>query len=184
MRSNECLQLTDNIPVTAEGKISFDPVLDDTDPQLLQPSDLDLRELLVADIGQGRTAPQCQRLAQVRRRPAGRVRHQRATALAGKALETAHIDALPGGSQNVCAGPGQHNLSVGCRLQCLPEPGDVHVQRVLRARGRMLPPQPVKQGIAGHRLVRAEKENYKQRPLLLAADIEDMAVNANLNRPE
>ena len=48
----------------------------------------------------------------------------------------------------------------------------------------MLPPQPVDKDIAGHRLVRAEEENREQRPLLLAADIEDMAVNADLDRPE
>ena len=55
---------------------------------------------------------------------------------------------------------------------------------MLRTRRGVLPPQPVDKDIAGHRLVRAEDENREQRPLLLAADIEDMTVNADLDRPE
>ena len=52
----------------------------------------------------------------------------------------------------------------------------------MRTRRGMLPPQSVDKDIAGHRLVRAEEENREQRPLLLAADIEGMAVNAGLDR--
>jgi hypothetical protein len=48
----------------------------------------------------------------------------------------------------------------------------------------MLSPQPVDKDIAGHRLVRAEEENHEQGALLLAADIEGMAVHAGLDRPE
>jgi hypothetical protein len=48
----------------------------------------------------------------------------------------------------------------------------------------MLPPQPVDKDIAGHRLVRAEEENREQGALLLAADIEGLAVHADLDRPK
>jgi hypothetical protein len=48
----------------------------------------------------------------------------------------------------------------------------------------MLPPQSVDKDVAGHRLVRAEEENREQRPLLLAADIEGMAVHTGLDGPK
>jgi hypothetical protein len=91
---------------------------------------------------------------------------------------------LPRGPQEVGAGPGEHHLAPGGRFQRLPEPRDVYLQGVLRTRGGMLPPQLVDQDIAGHRLVGAEKENCEQRALLLAADIEDVAVHAGLDRPK
>ena len=114
----------------------------------------------------------------------GKVYGKTATDFAGEALEPAHVDVLPGGPQQVGAGPGEHHLAPGGRLQRLPEPGDIHLQGVLRTCRGMLPPQPVDKDIAGHRLVRAEDENREQCPLLLAADIEDMAVNADLDRSE
>jgi len=50
--------------------------------------------------------------------------------------------------------------------------------------GRMLSPQPLSQAIRGHRLVRVKKQNREQRPLLAAADVQEAAVNAHLDRPE
>ena len=57
-------------------------------------------------------------------------------------------------------------------------------ERPARAGGRMIPLQAVDKDITGHRLVCAEKENREQRPLLLAADIQGMAIEAGLDRPE
>src|SRR5262249_58715540 len=158
MGGGQRTELTDDVRVTAKGDLCLYPVLDSGCAQLLQPRDLRLRELLVADLGQGLTAPQRERCAEVRRRPAGCVRPERASAVAGEALEAAHIDVLPGGPQEVGARPGEHHWAPGRWFQRLPQPRDIHLQRVLRTRGGMLPPQPVGEDIAGHRLVRAEEE--------------------------
>src|SRR5215468_3194553 len=48
----------------------------------------------------------------------------------------------------------------------------------------MLTPQPVNKDISGHLLVLAQDENSAQRQLLLPADIEEMPVHADLDRPE
>src|SRR5215471_1745534 len=184
MGGDQRTELADDVRVTAERDIRRYPVLDSACPQLLQARDLRLREVLVADLGQRLTAPQRERLAEVRRRPARFVGRERATAVAGEALETAHVDVLRRGPQEVGTRPGEQHLAPGGRLQRLPEPGDVYLQGVLRARGGVLPPQPVDEDITGHRLVRAEEENREQRALLLAADIEDVAVHAGLDRPK
>ena len=67
----ERFQFADHVPMMAKREIGFDPVLDDTGPQLIQPRDLCLRERLIADLSQRRTAPQRQRVAKISRRPAG-----------------------------------------------------------------------------------------------------------------
>jgi hypothetical protein len=120
MGGDQRTELADDVRVPAERDIRLHPVLDSTCPQLLQACDLRLREVLGADIGQGLTAPQRERLAEVGRRLAGCVRRERATAFAGEALETAHVDVLRGGPQQVGARPGEHHLAPGGRLQRLP----------------------------------------------------------------
>jgi hypothetical protein len=60
----------------------------------------------------------------------------------------------------------------------------MYTSSVCWARAGALPPQPVDQEIARHRLVRAQNKNRQQRPLLLAPDVEDTAVDAGLNRPQ
>ena len=57
MSGGQRLQFSDEIPVTAEREVSFDPVLQDAGPQFFQPCDLRLRERFIADIGQRRTPP-------------------------------------------------------------------------------------------------------------------------------
>src|SRR5262249_12457367 len=106
MGGDQRTELADDVRVTAERDIRRYPVLDSACPQLLQARDLRLREVLVADIGQRLTAPQRERLAEVRRRPARFVRGERATAFMGEALETAHLDGLPRCPQKVGARPG------------------------------------------------------------------------------
>ena len=181
---NQRLQLANNVGVMAEREIGFDPVLEDAGPQVLQPGDLHLRERLIAEIGQRGAAPQRQRLAEVRRRLAGRVRRQRLPPLPGQALEPAHIDMLVLDPQQVRARPGQHQLIPGGIPQRLAQPGDVHLQGVLRARGKMLPPQLVSQNIAGDGLVRPEHEHRQQRPLLRPADLDGPPVGVDPERPE
>jgi hypothetical protein len=184
VRGDQRLQFTDQVRMTAEREVSIDPVLDHTSPHLLQPRDLPLREPLLAHIGQGRTAPERQRLTEVRRSPVRRAILERATALRGQALKTADVDAFLCGTQHVAAWTGEHHRAPGRRLQCLPEPRDVNLQGVLRPRGRMFPPQPIDEHIARHRHVRAEEKDHKQRSLLWAADIQGIAIEADLGRPE
>ncbi len=182
--ADQRLQLTDQVPMTAKGEVSLNPVLDHTSSNLLQPGDLPLREPLLAHIGQGRTAPECQCLTKVRRCPIRHAIHERATAPRSQALETADVNTLLGSTQHVGTGPRQHHRASSRGLQCPPEPRDIDLQRVLRASGRMFPPQTVDEHITRHRHIGAQHKNRKQRSLLLAADIQNTAVEVSLNRPK
>jgi hypothetical protein len=170
--------------MAAKSEVSVDAVLDHTSPHLFQPCDLPLREVLLPHIGQGRTAPERQRLTEVRRCPVRRAILERATALRGEALETANIDVLLCGTQHVGAWTGEHHRATCRRLQCLPEPRHINLQGVLRTCGRVFPPQAVDEHIARHCHVCAEDKDCEQRSLLLAADIQGMAIEADLSRPE
>ena len=63
MLGDERLELWHEVAVTSAGEISGDPVLDDRQPQLLEPPDL-LREREVVDVLERRSAPQSQRFRQ------------------------------------------------------------------------------------------------------------------------
>ena len=65
---DERLQLPRDVGVAAEREVGLDALLQRQDPQLLEAPDLRLREGLVAEVGEHRSAPQREHLAQQRRR--------------------------------------------------------------------------------------------------------------------
>jgi hypothetical protein len=73
MLGDEALELADQLPVTAEGEIRVDAVLERRHPQLLKPHDLRLRERFPGEIGERCPAPKregrAQRLRRTRRIP-------------------------------------------------------------------------------------------------------------------
>ena len=66
MRGHERLELRHQLGVAAEREVGLDTQLERAEPQLLQPRDLGLSELLVGQVGQRRPAPQRECLAQLR----------------------------------------------------------------------------------------------------------------------
>ena len=67
MRPDERFELRDEIVVMAERELEVDAPLGARKAQLLEPLDLVLREVVVGEIDQRRTAPQRERLAQLPR---------------------------------------------------------------------------------------------------------------------
>ena len=57
MAIDECIELTDQLARPAKAQIGFDAVFDSSDPELLEPVDLRLSELVVAEVLQGIAAP-------------------------------------------------------------------------------------------------------------------------------
>ena len=106
---------------------------------------------------------------------ARRVPGQRMTSLPAKRSKRYTSHARPGPAAGTRpAGPAGDDPRQA--PQHLAQPGDVYLQGVLRARGRMIAPQPVDQSIPGDRLVRGEQEDRQQRPLLQAADLDGLPV--------
>ena len=106
MGGDQRTEFTDDVRMTAQRDVCLYPFFEGTFVQFLQTGDLRLRELVMAEVGQRLTAPQRECIAEIRGRPAGCVRCERATAVAREALETAHVDVLAGGPQEVGARPG------------------------------------------------------------------------------
>ena len=64
LRPDKRLELGHELGVAAEGEVGFDPILQGGKPQLLEPGDLGLRELLVPEVRERRSAPDRKRNAQ------------------------------------------------------------------------------------------------------------------------
>src|SRR5215210_2741948 len=64
MQLDERFQLADQLRVATERELGLDPLLDRSEMELFEPSDLALRKRLVGELGERRAAPQSQRLPQ------------------------------------------------------------------------------------------------------------------------
>jgi hypothetical protein len=62
MLRHEALEVTRDLPVAPQGQSGFGEVFEAREPQLFEAPDLDLRELLVEQVGQDRPAPEAERL--------------------------------------------------------------------------------------------------------------------------
>ena len=71
MLRHERLELADQLGVPSAGQVGLDAVLEQREPQLLEPADLALGERLIREIGERRPAPERERLPQPLRSPAG-----------------------------------------------------------------------------------------------------------------
>ena len=77
---DQCLELADDVGVTAEGQVGLDPVFGRAEPEFLQPPGLHLRERLAAEVAEDGAAAEPERRAQGhgrRSRLAGHVRQRR-----------------------------------------------------------------------------------------------------------
>lgn len=141
VRGGQRLKLADHLGMTAERQIGVDPVLEDTDAQLLQPRDLRLRERFIAQVGEWRAAPEREGLVELVRRLPQLVRRQRLPSQPGQALEPVDIEFVRPHLQAVRAWAGRQQLPVGGLLQRLAQPRNIHLQGMLRACRRMLAPK-------------------------------------------
>ena len=88
---SEHLELADDVTVKATLDVGVDALLERIEPQLLEPPDLTLRELLARQIGERRAAPERQRRPQQLRSLAGRERAR----LDEHGLEAKGVDGVP-----------------------------------------------------------------------------------------
>jgi hypothetical protein len=107
VRGGQRLKLADHLGMTAERQIGVDPVLEDTDVQLLQPRDLRLRERFIAQVGEWRAAPEREGLAELVRRLPQLVRRQSLSSQPGQALEPVDIEFVRPNLQAVRAWAGR-----------------------------------------------------------------------------
>src|SRR5581483_7456201 len=106
----------------AELEIRLDPLLEAPQPQLLEPSRLGLRELVVPEVGERRPTPQRERLAQ----RAGGGLAVEPGGLAEEPLEPRRVEVVGIEAQHVAAGTGLHRVVA----ETLPQLGDVPLERL------------------------------------------------------
>jgi hypothetical protein len=150
--------------VPAERQVRVDPLLDRGHPELLQDGDLRLCEGLIHEVGQGRSAPQTECSAKLRRPLRGR----RTCHLFEQASEPVRIDLPAVDRQNVTRRASLYDggsfAGAPRGLQALAEGGHEAVECRDRRRGRRLAPQPIDQSVGRDDLVGPQDQERKQRP--------------------
>src|SRR5215204_4329777 len=182
MLADEPPELGDEVGMAAERQVGLDPLLERGQAQLLEPADLLAGEVLIGEVGERRTAPEGERLAQeVRGRL--RIRRPKRPPAAEELLEAVEIALAPLQAKQIA-------VAVRLKRRCsvtaegAAELGDVVVQHVRRRRRGALAPQDVDQAVSGEHLVGVEQQQRKHNPLLAAPDGHLPAGLAGLERSE
>ena len=89
---DEGLELWDQGRVAAERQVGLDALFERQQPELGQPSDLGLRELLVGEVRERRTAPHVERLLEQAAGPPGVIALERLATVGAEALESAGVE--------------------------------------------------------------------------------------------
>ena len=135
MSANEPFELGDDGCMPAEGEVGVDAIFECRQPLLLESRDLRSSERLLGKVGESGASPELQRAPEVRCRSVGRF----VLRLLDEALEAADVHLFGRGSEEV-ARRARHDRVLAERL---PQPRDVHLERLRRGGGRPLAPEPV-----------------------------------------
>ena len=156
--------------------------------ELVQPGDLGLGELLVGEVGIRRPPPQRQCGLQRDQGGLGITRAQEADALGRQALEAHDVDGVRLHSQEIAGGLGREHVRaapVGAGgLQEAPEPGDIGLQRCHGACRGLVTPELLDQPVDGHHPVGRHDQHREERPLLRAAQGEQLPAADDLERAQ
>ena len=167
MLVDQRFELRDDLRGASRLELGVREILQSGEPQFLEPSCFRLREGLEGEVGEGRSAPHRERVAQ---RPRTRLAVERAR-VGDQPLEPGEVDALRVDGQDV-AGRSRHD-ALGA--QCLAQRGDAVAERGRGRRGRRVAPELVEQPVGRDDLVDAEEQHRQQRPLFVAAERDDGA---------
>jgi hypothetical protein len=153
---HELSQLPDELRVPAGGQVGLHTRLERDDPLLLEPHDLGLSERFELQFGQGRAAPECERLTQNVRGPLGLSLVQRAAAVLDEARETLGVEILRSHPQAVTRRRRDESIGVSERFA---QSRDVDLHRLHRACRCLLAPQRERQPLDMHRLVGMQEQH-------------------------
>ena len=162
-----------------EREVGLDPLLERHGAQLLEPSDLGLRERLVEEVGERRPAPERERLAERALGGSGIPALERRPSVLREAGEAVEVDAL------------------GCELELvarrarrdhgperLAELRDVDLDRVRGGLGRVAGPERLDEPVDGDDAARFEREHGEERARLRPSEGGGDAVPLGLDGAE
>ncbi len=126
MLRHERLELADQLGVPSASEVGLDSVLEQREPQLLEPADLTESKGFEREIGERRPAPEAQRLPQPLRSPAGVIGCQSLAPLVGEALASVEVELARLHVEQVAVRPGHH--SCGVVAEGLAEPRNLDLE--------------------------------------------------------
>src|ERR671923_201963 len=174
--ADERLELAHDLGVPARLEVGVDPLLEDGQPELLQAADLGLREGLERELAERRSAPEGERLAELRRPLVGRGRLR----LGGQGLRPGRIEPARVDTEQVSGRLRHENV----RPEQLPQLGDEVLKGGRSRLRRVLTPERVDQAVGRDGAAGIDEEEREQGPLLRPAERQRFAVRAHLDRPE
>ena len=162
-------------------ELRVDPQLDGLHALLLELEHEVPDARLPVEIGKRSAAPERQRIAKGVRGTARVAAGERPSRVRDERPEHEEVDFVRIGPQQVRARTGLDPRGVADPAA---QPRDVHLDGMARRRRRIVGPERVDEELHGNRLVRAKREQSKQRPLLGRAEGDQRAVHGGLERSE
>jgi hypothetical protein len=168
------LELDDHLRVPPQGEVGLDAVLERGEAHFLEPPDLVLREGLVGEVGQRRSAPERECLLEPRRR-SGRLL---VAGLLDEGLEARRVERVD--PQGVAG-----RLSNQCAVAEHPsQPRDVALNVLRRGRRRPLSPELVDEPVDRDDLAGAQEQDREQGARLAGRKLERPVVARDLERAQ
>jgi hypothetical protein len=168
MRRDEIFELGDDSGVRAELELRLDPQLERVCAQFLQPRDRGLRKRFIEEVGQGRPAPDRERLVQRRHRRSGIAGGEGVASSGEQLLEAMEVELIRLQSDQVRVAACEEDAAPKCPA----EPRHANLERLPRGGRWRLAPQLVDQAVDGNGLAGMEKEEDEQSSFLRAPDVE------------
>ena len=181
MQRDERLELGDEDTVAPAREVGVDPLLECRQPRLVQALDLHRRSRLEEEVGERRAAPEAERLPQ---RVSDLVRTRQALRLLDELLEAPRVDVGRIDVEHVAARLREQPRLAVLRLEQLPEPRDVHLERVRGRLGRRASPELVDEPVRRERLIRVQQEDREQLAALACVQADGAVVAHDLERAE
>jgi len=181
MAAHERAQLRHESVVAAEGEVGVYAQLHRLDPGLVEPLDRLNGEALVLDVRERAAAPEGECGLQRLRRLLRPAVLDQPPAVVSQALEAAQVELVVRHLDRV-AGCPRHDHVV--RLEQLPQPGDVLLERRRRVLRRRIPPELVREPVARDRLARVQQQDREEAALLRSAEAQRSPPIPDLERPE
>jgi hypothetical protein len=181
--SDEHVQLAQHLFMATEGEVAVDPVHQRRQPELVELGDLFTAVRFEQQTREGGTAPEGYHLTQDQ---GSRFGLSRGCPLAGGGKQLAEapgVQLVEVDPEAVAAVCGLDRV-VAVLSQRLAKLGDVDIDGLLRRRRGRRAPELVDQSLAGDELIRVQKQNRKDEPLLRPAQRDRLALVGHLERPE
>ena len=171
MAADQLLELGDDLGVPAERQVRVDPLLERVQPLLLEPRDLGAREPVARHVGERRSAPQPERVAQRRRRRVVVTRRARTARRLHQLGEPMHVELALGDVQDIALA-ARLDARLDVAADRPPQARHVGLHGLDRGGRRVVGPELVDEVVHRDDLLGAEQQQRQHRALRANAQID------------